>query len=308
MLNKKIITLITFMTIIIICFVFFISTVLINNTANKNMDKKASADEEVVSIDKNVNGTKDYTETTNYTSKELEDGISYGDGTKIMTEQIAKNIEQKVRGMVSQFEFSKAEKYLTNTLEEYDIEKSPAFNKIKNLYYDLPSMVNFPYMLESGEIDLLKNIIWDLDDVENFFVSIMWLERAERQSFIYMNDSINPVFYGRIKILSKEKVDKENIQDDIKRRFENIDEVIKIEFDIEDNTLLAYIVKSNDKFNLFKIEEKEKGSTHYLTINEWNEFDNKLNNNNSQINEKFDNTMNENNSNIRDLEEGENSK
>lgn len=283
--NKKIAILIVLMLVVILCFTFFLSRIVVNNASYKNSNKETN----ITSNDNNTSNTGDSTVKKNYTDEELKAGISYGDGTQIMTEPIAESIEQKARTIISQFNFAKAERYLADTLKEYDINNSPAFNKIEKLYHDLPSMAYFPYMLETGQINLLKDIIKDLEDSENFFISVMWLDRADRESFIYMNDSINPVFYGGVKVLKKEIVDEENINEEIRRRFEDIDEVIKFEFDIEDNILLAYIVKSNGKFHLFKIVEKEEGTTHYLTIKEWRDFYNKFNGNDSGSEKSIDN-------------------
>lgn len=270
--NKKIAILITLMLVLIICFTFFLSRIIVKNniSSNKISDKGVNASSDGKNIDNNI---KNNAQDTTYTHQELKEGISYGhNGEKIMTEAIASSIEQQARNKVSQFDFVGAERYLADTIADYDINNSPSFNRIKNLYHDLPSMAKFPYMLESGQDNILKEIISGLEDSENFFTSVMWLERPDRESFIYMDDSISPVFYGGVKVLKKEIIDEKDIQDEIKRRFKDIDEVIKFEFDIEDNILLAYIVKSNNKFHFFKIEEKIKGSTLYYTINEWRDF------------------------------------
>lgn len=277
--NKKITMMIGLMLVVILCFVFFLSRVIVNNNITTSKEGKSKE-----------NNSNSYLENEVYTSKELEEGITYSHTKgKIMTEAIVNSVEQQARYKISQFDFVGAQDYMAEVVADYDINNSPAFDKIKKMYHDLALMSKFEYLVESKQENILKNMIQNLQDVENFFISVMWLDRADRESFIYMNDSINPVFYGGVKVLKKEIVDEENIHEEIRRRFEDIDEVIKFEFDIEDNILLAYIVKSNDKFHLFKIVEKEEGTTHYLTIKEWRDFYNKFNGNDSGSEKSIDN-------------------
>lgn len=275
--NKKITMMIGLMLVVILCFVFFLSRVIVNNNIATSKEGKSKE-----------NNSNSYLENEVYTSKELEEGITYSHTKgKIMTEAIVNSVEQQARYKISQFDFVGAQDYMAEVVADYDINNSPAFDKIKKMYHDLALMSKFEYLVESKQENILKNMIQNLQDVENFFISVMWLERSEREAYIYMNDSISPVFYGGVEIIKKEIVNKKNIEDiyeDIKRRFENIDEITKFEFKIENNELVAYIVKSNGKFHFFKIEEKIEGSTPYYTINKWHKiYKNEFNFNNLQI-------------------------
>lgn len=149
-----------------------------------------------------------------------------------------KTYDIEIRNMIRKFEFQKANKYVSEITNE----------AIKN---DLPIMCSFETLAYYEQYNELRNLIKNLKDIENFFVSAMWLSSEERKYLIEDLDSLNPEFYGEISIIK------------------NIDN--EIEFKIEGNKLICYIKQKEDGgFYINNIKAIEmKDGYNYFTLREW---------------------------------------
>lgn len=276
--NKKIIVIIILMILFIILFLFIMSNLVLKNdnfVIKERSDKKDNNKFKVEDED------EDEDDSVSIIDIPKDNSIILGDKNgPIMSQNVIKTIEKSARAKIANFQFSKAEKDITDAIKTYNIKDSSSFKDIEEMYFDLPAMIQLPYLLSYEDNENIARLIKNLKDNENFFVSVMWLERPEREKFIYTGDSINPVFYGNMEIISKNKI---NIQDilniealkNINKRIKNIEEIYEYEFEIENNVLIAYVVKANNSYGVYKIIEKIDDSTNYYTINEWNKILNK---------------------------------
>lgn len=255
--RKAIFLVILFLLIVLIYFIAINKTMTFNNS-NINKDLQSLNDIDIYKDRESILNTE----------------------KRIVTKSMLDSVEKKARKDISNFNFRDANDYIDEKLSNYDIENlSVNFKDFANMYFDLPIMCQFEFLKSHKENKQIRELIKNLQDVENFFVSVMWLDRQEREYLIYMDDSINPVFNGGIKITNKQKVDK-NEEIDLDRvdvRYSNIEDIIKIEFEIEGNDLIAYIVKTEKGLGFYKITEKNKGSTRYYTIDEWEEIYKEIN-------------------------------
>lgn len=250
--NKKVVFLVILMLVIVLCYFVIINKIIFSNKLNiKNPSNNSDIEKQDVNKEDNNNEEEDK--------------------KRIATKSVLDVIERETRKNISNFDFSLAERNMANKITNYDIDNSPDFESLKEMYFDLPIMAQFENLKKYEQYEQIKNLIKNIKDSENFFVSVMWLDMKERENFIYMDDSINPVFDGTIEIINKNivKQTERDVLDRVNVRFSNIKEIIEIEFKIEDNYLIAYIVKLEDELKFYKIIEKIEGSTHYITIEEW---------------------------------------
>lgn len=284
--NKKVIILICLMLLITLSYFIFI-TKFISFKKPKVEDFK-SQNEIIENNPENLNNIEkdnviDFGEVNN------EENITYNNNgsNRVATSSILDVIERTARKHIANFNFSTAEDSITSSIADYDISNSPDFDNLKDMYFDLPVMIQFEHLKSYNENNQLIQLINGLRDSENYFVSVMWLDRKERENFIYMNDSVNPVFAGELEVLNKNRIVDFNIEelDGLSKRFSNIEYVDEIEFEIEGNVLIAYIAKVNGKFMFFRMIEKFEDTTIYYTIKEWNELQNEIKGNLSPLKE-----------------------
>lgn len=169
------------------------------------------------------------------------------------------------------FKFQEINEAIHESLDGMLFNDSKKHNDFKRIYAEMSLMASFLDLKEREQYDLIYDIIKDFKNPDTFFTSIMWLSSANRKHFIMTSDSINPGFEGGLNILEKKEVKLEDMDNlsNLTSRIKDIEKIYEYTFGIREDKLIAYIVESKDKLQLYKITEKVKGSTNYLTIEEW---------------------------------------
>lgn len=172
------------------------------------------------------------------------------------------------------FDFTRATEYIFNKTEGLELDMDiPIEREIEIKHQDVSIAEHFIGMKDQGNILTVKNLINTLKDEDVFLASTMWLDTVNRKSFIISSDSLNPVVDEGINVVKKEELDLESKElANVKAILKNIDKAFKYEFESEGNVLTALLVRNNDKLYIYKISEKEVGSTSYPTIREWDLF------------------------------------
>lgn len=250
-------------------------------------------------IPKTLESNKKIEDTNVKVVNQLNLGEDHLEGKRELSQGIANIAESRAREDIYNFNFIDAVNKLESTISDYSFESLSNYENLKNIQIDLIVMSHFEQMLERNDVNRLKDSIRNLNDLENFFISVMWLDRANREDLIFSNESINPIFDGGIRIIDKRKINKneKSFLSRVDTSFSDIQDIYEVEFEIENNELLAYIIVNNDRYVFYNILEKNKGSTHYLTIKEWEKaYQNTFQNNSSNTKnfegvEELDNEM-----------------
>lgn len=263
----KIIIMFLFIAIILFTFVYILNKTIIEKQETKNINNKSNKIKNEKNLDKNREDKKK-------TIYDKNNHITYSFNNKngnILTESIAKTIEEKTRKKILQFKFLEAHDYMADAISEYDIENSPAFKSIEGMYRDLAIICALPQVLEDGNNMQVLEMIKSLNDNENFFIISMWLDDELRKYLLCKKDSINPVFIGNIKIIEKKTINADDSKHltDVERVIEDVQEIVKYRFEIEDNELCAYIIQAKDGFYFYKITREVEGTNYYPTVEEW---------------------------------------
>lgn len=270
---KKIILTIFIMLLAISCFLITNKIIktqkpMIETPIIEDNDKDNKDDDEIVEDDKGQITIKG------------DNHVTYGDDNgRILSEAMARTIEEEARRLVADFKFFEAERYVANAIAQYNIKDSESFKYIKGMYDEFPIICKFSDLLSYGENQLLIDSIKSLKDNENFFISVMWLEMGNREYFIETTDSVNPVFSGGITVLDRNivKAEDREVLGRVGDKIKDIEEIVEYKFDIEGNVLLAYIVEGKDRLHFYKIVEEVEDSTYYYTISEWQDLFRELN-------------------------------
>jgi len=240
--NRKFIILISFIIILLILYIFFITNITLSkkNTFKNNQKIQATANKKE---DKSQVGEK------------------------------AENNKADIKEKIFAFKFEEAEQDLLKFKESNESNFSKNAD-LKEMLNELALMANFKEMRERNENKRIIELIKSFKNSDDFFASIMWLEDSDRKYLIESSESLNPVFYGNVKIINKREISLKDLNDlyNIKSKIENIDKCIEYKFEIENYNLLAYIIKADDNLYLYSITETEEGKTPYFTIEEWDKF------------------------------------
>lgn len=231
-----------------------------NDTKDEEVDNEDATDDNEVSHEKEL----------------VEGGEYLGDNSSTMelSESTAKLLLRDARLKMSEFEFEEAERIIAEGVAGFNLNKNDNYKKyLKDFHEELPIITFLDEMEEYKDFNGIRNTLDGIKDKESFLTAIMSLRAKTRVGLIPLGDSINPSFDGRMNIKSMEEVDYSNIKEisTINGRVDNLKSVTKADIVVEGNELVAYIASDNEKHILYGIFEKEKGSTYYITNDEWKE-------------------------------------
>lgn len=185
-----------------------------------------------------------------------------------LTNDISNVIISNVMTRLMNFNAHDAISYLDTELAKYNLDSdAESFVKIDNLYRDLSKMVQVNYALQNGEEEIVYDIIKNIEQPLVHLISTLSLDREQRLPLIGSVESLNPVFDGGISL--ETPLIQSNY--DVMTAYDVL-EVAIIPFEIEGNQLIADYLYTTNGLILYRIYEKSEGSTHYLTIKEWEEM------------------------------------
>ena len=267
--NKKIrliIGVLVFVSILLIASIMVLSDrdkAINESTSINNEDEINGGSVEVSDLEKDVDMIS---------SGEILIGNSEGEE---LDEAHAVMIYENAKDMLHKLEFVEAETYIYENIKDYNLNLNDNYNKyLKDRHLDIPIMTYLSEAEEYNNVNMIRDLLVEIKDTENYFLGIMSLTAKTRIGLIPMPNSINPSFSGDIKINSVNEVDYKNIKElsTIDGRIDNIIKVTEIDYTVQQCDLLAYIVTNDMQHTLYTMLEKEKGATHFITNDEWREI------------------------------------
>lgn len=199
-------------------------------------------------------------------------------GGERVEEYVAKGIETEARTMLRQGSFDKAINFMTEKIPG-KIERTVESEKMYRLYDDLFLAQNLLSNLayngqEENEFTLdqsgIENLLKGFSDPEALLTTVMEMPFYWR--FLALNDvrSLNPVTDEKI-IFTKETFYKEHpYLKEIQLTNKNAKSLYILDFDLEGNSYLGYIIRLNDGTLKFeKVEVKEGHQTYFESVAFW---------------------------------------
>lgn len=193
-----------------------------------------------------------------------------------ITQTKIKEYELEARKLFRQFQFLKGAELLKEAVDQYDLTTNKG-EELKNLYFDASLLANvIPDEEATGgempEEEGIKAIFQHLHDPELALLGVLALPDDIRGEIILNKDSLNPIFSGDVLIYKVEE-EKGEMRDQVLVLYPNIQRLYRIDFNIEGNNLIGYVLQYPDgRVAVHSIQEKVKGSTNYYTISEWEEL------------------------------------
>lgn len=203
---------------------------------------------------------------------------------KTLSEIDGKNVITKARDNICNAKWDEAYNIVKNAVNTYNLN-TPEGRTISNIYYD----TNIVRTLKEIEYNEYPNAFNGFLDPQDLLVAVLHIPEKSRRDIIIDRQSLSPVFDGIVTLKGiTGNTDNTNDKDLIKKfKYIQVDntsamQLIKIDFSIEHNPLVAYIIRDMDrKLHVYSIESK-KGSEKnclYLTIQQYIDLDKKLYNN-----------------------------
>lgn len=152
--------------------------------------------------------------------------------------------------------------------------------KIGNLYYDATLMNEVINTENENKGQMVKN----MKDPTMLLIGTMFLPEEARRVVISDLDSLSPIFDGAVSIKKheeKEVKEDEDFEDDfmniILTESFSVEKIHRFEFEVENTSLLAYIVEHEDgSLEFYTIKQNGNYECHYKSIRYWIEIDNAL--------------------------------
>jgi Na+-transporting methylmalonyl-CoA/oxaloacetate decarboxylase gamma subunit len=265
-------------TIVILFFLLMIISIVAMGffVVNRNQELSEKIDEETNKIEENENSgeKKEEEKDESYiiTNSKGEDILVDPNKEKEDIDSFeTSKLKAEVNDKISSFDFLEAHEFVYEESLKYNDESMP--EDINVLLEDTAIMSNVKGVLNSGDNDIAVSLVKSLKNEDVFLIGTLFLEDTERRYIIETTESINPVFYGDIEIISKENISDSYKEENIfeLNRLENVREVYKHEFKIEGNRIWSYIARTDERLRFIKMIQDENNEITYYTIEEWDE-------------------------------------
>ena len=186
---------------------------------------------------------------------------------ELLSQTTAKNIELQARKQFENFEFEEGLKIIRDAIKKYTFDDNG--ETLEKLYYEASLITS----LQTAPVENALDIVSAITDEELLVIATLYAPLQTKASIICNNESLFPIFTGTVKIVNKEIVADDKLEE-IKILYPAVRLLCKIEFIIEEEHLYAYIIIYPEKDIALYSFEPISDKTKFFTLKKYREVQN----------------------------------